>query len=412
MMHKLLVASRPRTRETPALAVLALGALVVGTAELLVVGVLDLIGHGLGVTESSAGLTVTSYALGICLGGPTLTVLTLPIRRRTLLATTLAGYAAANLLAASSTGFGVLVTARFVAGCLHGLFMGVAFVVASALVPPGRQGRAISLVLGGITAAMIAGVPLGTTIGHALGWRSAFVAVGILGLLAATASALVLPPSPTPPAASARGQARAVFKPRSLMMLGVAFVLLGGQFSAFTFLAPFLEKVTGSSPGSVSGYLLLFGIAAAIGTVVGGRAADRNAHRTIVLAGCTLVVIFILLRSLGSSPTAVAVLLAAWGFVGIGLVPALQLRIVQLGEGGDLAATLGASAINGGIAAGAATGGAVASAFGLSNVCTLASAVSLVGVAMAAGLGAVPRAPRLGRIHVPVKPASHVKVGS
>ena len=363
------------------LAVLGFGALVVGTAELLVVGVLDLVGNDLHVSIGTAGSLVTAYALGISIGGPLLTAATIRLSRKTLLVVALTLYVAGNLVAAGAANFGMLLAARIATGALHGLFIGLAFALAATLVPDAERGRAMAVVIGGITAAMIIGVPLGTLIGHALGWRAAFVAVSVLGAGAVVAAVALVPPVQVRAAASVREQAGDALAPRVLAMLGVAFMLLGAEFSAFTYLAPYLQGVTGISAGAVSGFLLVFGLAAAVGTYLGGRAADRDASFTLVLAASLLAAIFGLVYLVGGTPLPAGLLLVAWGVTGLGLVPALQLRIVSLGgRGGDLAATFGASAVNAGIAAGSLVGGRVVAHAGVHAVMLAAFFVSLLAV--------------------------------
>lgn len=345
---------------------LGFGAFVVGTAELLVVGVLTLVARDLRTSVASAGALVTGYALGIALGGPLLTAATIRLDRRRVLWAALAAYVAGNALALVAASLPLLIIARVITGSMHGLFVGVAFAVAARLVPEDKQGQAMSVVMGGITVAIIIGVPVGTAIGNALGWRAAFLAVVILGLIALTATLTLVPPVSPRGAASVAQQAGAALAPRVLAMLAVALVVMGGQFTAFTYLASYLERVTGISAAAVSGFLLIYGIAAALGTVLGGKAADRSASLTLTVANALLTAVLALLYLSGSIPVLAALLLAAWGAVGFGFVPALQLRIVSLaGPGGDLAATLGASAVNLGIALGSLAGGIIVSSHGV-----------------------------------------------
>jgi DHA1 family inner membrane transport protein len=343
-----------------ALAALALGAFAVGTAELVIVGILNLVAKGTDVSVSTAGQLVTAYALGIAVGAPILTVLTTRFGRRLVLRFALATFVLGNVLAALATSFGMLLAARVLTGSVHGLFIGVASVIAAGLVAPERRGQAISMVFGGIAVSTVLGVPAGTLIGQTLGWQAAFVAIIVLGAIALVASLLFIPPVAGRGSGGLRTQAGAAFAPRVLAMLGVGLLLMGGQFTAFTYLTPFLGKVTGISGGVVSVFLLAFGLAAAAGTFVGGRAADHNANTTLLVANAALIGSLGALYLVGASPVLVIVALAAWGFAGFAIIPALQLRVITLaGAGGDLASTLGASAVNAGIAAGSLIGGAV-----------------------------------------------------
>jgi DHA1 family inner membrane transport protein len=384
-----------RFRSSVALAALALGSFVIGTAELVIVGILSLIAEDLSVSVSTAGHLVTVYALGISVGGPIVTAVTIRFGRRTLLWLALVIYLAGNLFAVYAVGFGALLAARLVTGSIHGLFIGVASSVAAGLVTPDRRGQAMATVFGGIAVATVLGVPLGTLIGQALGWRATFVGIVALAVVALVATLFLVPSVPSPVPVGLRAQARSAFAPRVVATLAVGFLLLGGQFTVLTFLAPYLEEVTGIDRSLISAFLLTFGVASAVGTFYGGRFADRSPTRTLVAANVLLVAALGVLYLLGASPVPAAVALGLWGLVGFGLVPSLQLRVITLaGAGGDLAATLGASAVNAGIAVGALVGGlALASGGPDSTVLTglVVCAVALPAT-WAVGLFSVPAA--------------------
>ena len=354
-----LIPRTSRAGPTPALAVLFAAAFVVGTAELVVVGLLTRVAEDLDVSVGGAGLLVTSYALGIAIGGPLLTAATFTLPRRAMLAAAFAVYLAGTLVAAAAPSFGALLAARAVTGALHGLFVGVALAVASAMVAPERRGRALALVLGGIATSTALGLPLGTFLGQQFGWRAAFVAVAAAGGLVLLGLGLAVPSVARAGSSRLRTQVRDALAPRVLAVLACAFLVMGGQFVALTFLTPFLEEVTGLSDSAVTAYLLLYGLAAAAGTVLGGRGADANANVSLV-AGAGLVVLSLAAVWLvGDQPVLLAIALAVWGFAGWGLVPSLQSRTMDLaGAGRELAATLPASATTGGIALGAIAGGA------------------------------------------------------
>jgi MFS transporter, DHA1 family, inner membrane transport protein len=369
------------TRSKVALGVLALGAFVIGTAELVVIGILNLVAKDQGVSVSTAGQLVTAYALGIALGAPILSALTGRFGRRLVLRASLAAFVVGNVLAVAAASFQMLLVARVLTGAIHGLFIGVASVIAAGLVSPERRGQAISMVFGGIAVSTVVGVPAGTLIGQTLGWRAAFAVIAGLGVVALVASLLFVPAVAGQGGGRLRSQAHAAFAPRVLGMLGVGLLLMGAQFTAFTYLTPFLGKVTGVSGGLVSVFLLVFGIAAAAGTVLGGRAADHSATTTLLVANVALVGALGALYLVGATPVLVLVALAAWGLSGFAMIPALQLRVISLaGTGGDLAATLGASAVNGGIAAGSLVGGAVLVSHGASAPLLVATILAALAI--------------------------------
>lgn len=354
------------SRGNLALGALALGAFAIGTAELVVIGILNLIAKDTAVSISSAGQLITAYALGIAIGAPLLTALTGRFGRRLVLRLSLVAFVAGNVLAVGAASFHMLLLARVVTGSIHGLFIGVASVIAAGLVAPEHKGRAISMVFGGIAVSTVVGVPAGTLIGQTLGWRAAFAAVSVLALVALVASLLFIPPVAGRGSGKLRSQAHATFAPRVLGMLGVGLLLMGAQFTAYL-PHPLLGGVTGVSGGLVSVFLLVFGLAAAAGTLLGGRAADHSATITLLVANIVLLGALGALYLVGATPVLVLFALAAWGLAGFAIIPALQLQVITLaGTGGDLAATLGASAVNAGIAAGSLIGGVALARHGAS----------------------------------------------
>jgi len=382
------------SRSNLALAALFLGAFVVGSAELVVVGVLNLISADMGVSISTAGTLVTAYSLGISIGGPVLTALSIRLGRRFILWLSFAAYIAGNIVAVVALNFGMLLTSRIVTGLLHGLFMGVAFAVASALTPPDRMGRAISVVFGGFALSTALGLPAGNFIGQELGWEAAFITIIVIGAVSLIATLLFVPPVQNTGVGGAMAQARHALHPRVLAVLAVGFLLLGGQYAALTYITTFLRDITGVSGSTISLFLLGYGIANALGTFLGGWAADRKATTTLVVAAAALVVTLGVLYFFGSMPLAVGLALAVFGLVGFGLVPSLQYRVVLLaGPGRDLAATLPQSAVTAGIAAGALVGGWSVSESGPSGAVMtgLVCCAIAVPLALATGLLRVPR---------------------
>jgi DHA1 family inner membrane transport protein len=273
----------------------------------------------------------------------------------------LAAYAAAHLVMAASESFGLLFASRLGAGAVHGAFIGVASVAAARLAGEGREGRAIAMVFGGVALSTVIGVPLGTLVGQTLGWRASFLSVAALGAIALALTVVLVPSIGSRGSGRTLDQARAAFSLPVLAMLAVGFLIIGGQFTTLTYLEPFLREVTEVSSGAVSAFLLAFGVATAAGAFLSGWAADRSAAGTLIAANSGLAAMAGALYVAGPVPLLTAVAVIGWGLVGFGLVStALQVRVIGLaGCGGDLAASLGASAANAGIAVGALAGGLV-----------------------------------------------------
>jgi MFS transporter, DHA1 family, inner membrane transport protein len=370
----------PRRRGGLGVAGLGFAAFVVGTSELVVVGLLNQIAGDMGMSISTTGTLVTAYALGIAIGGPIVTALTSRVDRRLMLRLSLAAFAAGNLLTAAGVSFGLLLVSRVTTGTMHGLFVGVASVVAARLAEPGREGRALSIVFGGITISTVVGVPLGTLIGQGFGWQATFLGIGLLAALVLAFTIVLMPPVTAHAGGRFIDQARAALAPRVVAMLGVGFLIIGGQFTALTYLTPFLDQITRVSGGAISALFLIYGIAIAAGTFAGGWAADRSATATLFAASLVTAAALGVLFLDGEVLALSVVAMGIWGLVGFGLVStALQLRVISLaGPGGDFAASLGASAANAGIAIGALVGGQVVEHQGVRHAMLTAAAILLI----------------------------------
>ncbi|MFE3178068.1 MFS transporter [Amycolatopsis sp. NPDC059235] len=367
------------------LTVLFLGTFVMGVTELLVPGVLNLVAADLGVSLQSAGMLVTAQALGVALGGPLLTALTVRLGKRTILAGSTAGFAAANLVLVLSADYSLLIAARALGGAAGGLFIAAAFEIGTSIVPPERAGRAISVVISGTTVSAALGVPLGTLAGQALGWRGAFVGIAVLSALT-FAAILVLVPRVPSSGGGLGDQARHAFAPRVLAVLVVIALAFAALFAAVTYVAPYLEQVTGIPGTLISVFLLAYGVATAVGSFGGGRLADANAPRALILGTGGLAISLLLLYVVGTVAALVAVVLLALGVFGMGTAPVVQYRVVDLaGPGAQLAQALPASSANLGIALGSAVGGAVAGSFSLSATIITGFALACVAAVLAWG---------------------------
>ncbi|SPT59980.1 MFS transporter [Actinomadura madurae] len=367
-----------RRGTTLALATLFLGMFVTGSAEMIVVGVLNLIATDLRVSIPAAGALVTANALGLAAGGPILTALTIRLDKRLTLIGTIVLFILANLVPVLTANYGVFLAARTAAGALQGLFIAVAFAVAMAVAPPERMGRAISVVVSGVAVSAALGVPLGTLAGQALGWRGSFTAIVAVSVLALVATLALIPPVPST-GGGAGGQARYAFAPRVLAVLGVTFLMFTGLYSTLTYIVPFLEDETGISGALISVFLLAFGVATAVGSFGGGRFADTNAARTPIAAATGAAFSLLALYLVGPIAPLVALVLAAWGVFSFGMVPSLQYRVVSLaGPGGALASALPASAANVGIACGSLAGGLAIGAFAAPSVVLTGLAITVL----------------------------------
>jgi DHA1 family inner membrane transport protein len=365
------------------LATLFLGMFVMGSTELLVVGVLNLVAADLHVSIPAAGALVTAYALGLAVGGPVLTALTMKLNRRTVLVTALLLFVAGTAVAALTTSYGLFLVVRTLTGALQGLFIAAAFAAATAVVPPARAGRAMAVVISGTAVSGAIGVPLGTLAGQTLGWRGSFLAAAAFAVVALVATVAVVPSVPGT-GAGAASQVRHALAPPVLTVLALTVLIFSSVYATLTYIVPFLETVTGVSGAWVSVFLLAYGVATAVGSFVGGRFADTDAARTLVVGTVGVAVCLLLLYLVGAVAVLVAVLLLAIGGFAMGVAPSLQYRVTILaGPGGALAQSLPASAANIGIAFGSFVGGVAVGGFTVSTAVVAGFALALVAVPVA-----------------------------
>lgn len=368
------------------LATLFAGAFTMGCAEMLVVGLIDLIASDVGVSLAAAGALVTANALGLAFGGPVLTFLTTRFDRRLLLIGALGVFVLANLLPVLGAGHALFIGGRVLIGAAQGLFIAAGITTATSVVPAERAGRAMAVVISGFATASALGLPLGTLLGQAIGWRGAFAAVDAVASAVLIAALVVLPSVPSAPDQRAIGQARHAFAPRVLALLALCLVIFTGIQSALTYIVPFLDEVTGIRGPWVSAYLLAYGVATTLGSAAGGRFADANAARALVGGTIGVTVSLLSLLLFGGQPVVVALATLGIGLFGMGMAPSMQHRVAALaGAGAPLAASLPASAVNAGIAAGSLGGGLALTAGGpsasvLTGVLVAASSILVAGL--------------------------------
>ena len=344
-------------RSHPALWALMALTFSIGVGEFVVLGLLPELAGDLGVTVPAAAWLVTGYALG----GPVLAAATLRVPRRSLLAALGAVFVLGTALCALVPSYAVLMGGRALASLTHGAFVGAAVVVATRLVAPERRGAAVAAVIGGFTAATVVGVPLGTLLGQALGWRSVFWAIAAIALLGWAAMVLFLPRGDRDePLPDLRRGVSTLARPAVLAALLTTALGFGGLFAAYAYVAPFLREVSGFAAGAVPALLLVFGAGAVIGTLAGGRLADRAPGAAVLLPLCALAGTLALLPVLGGSRIAVVALLFAMGAAAFGAAPGLQLRVIEAARQAPfLSSTPNVTAFNLGNAAGAFLGGLV-----------------------------------------------------
>jgi DHA1 family inner membrane transport protein len=373
-----------------ALLALAVSAFGIGTTEFVIMGLLPQVAGDLHVTIPTAGLLISGYALGVVVGGPLLTVAGNRVSRKNLLVGLMVLFIAGNLISALANGYALLLTGRVVAALAHGAFFGVGSVVAASLVPPAKQASAIALMFTGLTVANVLGVPGGTALGQALGWRATFWAVTAFGVLGLLGVAFLVPRQPREPGHGLRGELAVFKRPQVLLALAMTALGFGAVFAAFTYIAPMMTQVAGFSDGAVTWLLVLFGVGLVIGNLVGGKAADRRLMPSLYVILAALAAILVVFVFTAHAQIPAAITLVLFGTIGFATVPGLQTRVMQQADGAPaLASTANIAAFNLGNAFGAWLGGvAIGAGLGYTAPSWIGAALALGGlvVAIASGL--------------------------
>ncbi|MFS0841007.1 MFS transporter [Paenibacillus sp. 1P03SA] len=358
-------------KSTLALLALAISAFAIGTTEFISVGLLPLIAEDLQTSLTTAGLTVSMYALGITLGAPILTSLTSTMSRKTLLLWIMVVFIIGNSLAAGATTIGVLLAARIVSSLAHGVFMSIGSTIAADLVPEHRRASAISIMFTGLTVATITGVPIGTFIGQQWGWRLAFAAIVLVGVVAFIANSMLIPSTlPKGVRTTFRDQLKLVTNGRLLLMFIITALGYGGTFVVFTFLSPLLHNVTGFAENTVTLLLLVYGIAIAAGNVIGGKAANRKPLPALLVMFLLQAVVLFALAFTAPYKAAGLITVLLMGLFAFMNVAGLQVFVLTLAKryvpaAVDVASAINIAAFNAGIAIGAYLGGVVTERMGL-----------------------------------------------
>ncbi|PPB05723.1 MFS transporter [Brevibacillus laterosporus] len=380
-----------RKKSTLALLALAISAFAIGTTEFISVGLLPLIADDLNISVSTSALTVTLYALGVTFGAPILTSLTSSIPRKSLLFWIMLVFIVGNTLAATANGIVILLIARIISAFSHGVFMSIGSTIAADLVPENRRASAIAFMFSGLTVATVTGVPLGTFIGQQLGWRAAFIGIVVIGILAFIANMILIPSdlrkgTKTP----LREQLKLVTNGRLLLAFIITAIGYGGTFVVFTYLSPLLHEITGFKETTVAIILLGYGIAIAIGNVIGGKAANRNPISALFYMFTIQFIVLFILTFTAPFKAAGLVTIFFMGLLAFMNVPGLQVYVVMLAKryapkAVDVASAMNIAAFNAGIAIGAYLGGIVTDKLGLIHTAWV-GALMVLGAVILTGL--------------------------
>ncbi|WFS20017.1 MFS transporter [Pseudomonas sp. 905_Psudmo1] len=360
-------------------AILAFSAFLIVTTEFLIIGLLPALARDLDISISMAGQLVTLFAFTVMIFGPPLTAMLSHLDRKKLFVAILLIFAASNALAAVSDSFWLLAVARLVPALALPVFWGTASETAGQLAGPKKAGQAIANVYLGISAAMLLGIPLGTLVSNALGWRGAFWLLAGLSLIMALAILAFMPAVSRTAKVDFLQQAKIFKEPYFLSNVLLSIVVFSAMFTAYTYLADILERVAGVHPENIGWWLMAFGAVGLIGNWIGGKAIDRSPIKASVL--------FLLLLAIGMTAVVpfahmgliFCAALGLWGIANTALYPVSQVRVMSsVSHSKALAGTTNVSAANAGIGIGAIVGGMTIANLGIEYLGYAAAAIAVM----------------------------------
>lgn len=379
---------RTETRLPFATYVLALTVFCLGTSEFVLAGLLPQLARDLDATIPSTGLLISGFAVGMLVGAPVMALLTLRLPRKLTLVGAAGVFAGMHLAGALTDDFALLMTTRVVAAVACATFWAVAAVTVVTITPEAATARGLGALVGGLTLANIVGVPLGTWIGQAQGWRVAFLAIAVATVLATLATVRWVPETSDRTASAPpmrdllRTEIGALANRRLWLALGTTASIQASVFATFSYLAPLLTDVSHLDEGAVPALLLLFGIGSFVGITIGSRYADRNLLGNVIISLLATLVALPALRVLAPAGAIVAVAVFALGAAAFSIASAINARVfLHAGDAPTLASAVNVSAFNVGNAIGPWLGGLVIGA-GLGYLSPIWVSVGLVLVAL------------------------------
>ncbi|RIW00613.1 MFS transporter [Azospirillum brasilense] len=373
-------------------AFLALGTFAIGTEGFMIAPLLPVMAAEFGMGLSSVAMLVVVFTLVLAVSSPIATVLTGRLRRRDTLLLAMALFTAGNLLAAVSPGFWTLMAARVLMAVAAGLYTPNANALAGAIVGPEKRGRALAIVSGGMTLAIALGLPLGALVGHAFGWRATFLAVAVMGVVAIGGiTAGVRRGAGAGTTVASLGERLAVVRQAAVLrLLSVTLFWSVGAYTAYPFIAPYLDAVLGFGAAGIGATVAMWGAFAAIGVITGGTLNDRFGSNRVTRASLRLLgaSFFVLAaaaalgRSAALMPTLAAV--AVWGFSVWSFFPAQMARLIAAGTAAQapVALALNTSTMYLGFSLGSALGAGVVGSGAVWGIGVIAGLSELIALAL------------------------------
>ena len=373
----------PATNARLALIALSLGGFGIGLTEFVIAGLLTEVSSDLGVSITTAGHLVGAYALAVVPGALIITPFLMKKPPKHALLLLLTFFVIGNILSAWAPTYEVMFSGRIIAALAHGGYFGIGAVLASSLVPQNKQASAVAALFAGLTIANVLGVPTGALIGQHLGWRVTFWIISVIGVIALVGIFTLVPlTQPQQDQLPISQQFRTLGKPQVLVSLITTALVFGGLFGVFTYIEPLLRDITGYSSSAIPWLLVLFGIGLFIGNILGGRAADKDADRAVLVLSLLLPVVILILGAVVSWKIPMAAMLFILGMVGFATVPGLQARVLRHAKGAEtLASATNIAAFNLGNSIGVSLAGlAISAGFGIASPTATGAGLTSIGL--------------------------------
>lgn len=363
---------------------LAVAAFGIGTTEFMPMGLLPVIAADLGVSIPKAGMLVSAYATGVLIGAPVMTLSLGMLRRKIALLILMVIFTVGNLLSAVADDYTTLLVTRIITSFAHGAFFGLGAVVAASLVDPLRQASAVASMFMGLTIANLAGVPVATWIGHEMGWRAAFAATAIIGVVSLVTLWMALPRGESGKKLEVRKEVRVLVRPPVLVALLTTVLGSAGTFTFFTYFAPILQEQVQATEQLVTIMLIVVGVGFTLGNIASGRAANHSIRKTLLVCFALFALVMGIFPWIAVNTVVTAVVLLVWGMLSFALVAPVQMQVMKVAhDAPGLASSINIGAFNFGNAIGAVAGGGVLTAgWGYSAIPVAGAVFCVAGLAL------------------------------
>jgi MFS transporter, DHA1 family, purine base/nucleoside efflux pump len=341
--------------------ILAIASFVVGMAELIVGGILDVVAEGLGISISKAGELITIYSLVFAICSPVLLTLTAKIERKQLTMWTLFIFLIGNFIAFVSPNFLVLFISRIISAASGSLLVILCVTIGSNIVQEEYRGRAIGVIFMGVSGSLVLGVPVGLVLGNQFGWRFPFLFIAALTLISMIGVYAFLNRIEPKPVIPLSKQLQTLKNSRILFAQLTSFLFLAGHLTLYAYLTPFLQSTLHLSPTWISIFYFIFGISAVFGGGLGGWMADKwGSKKSILSIVAVFSVVMFILPNTAFSITLFVIAMIVWSMLSWAITPAQQNYLIETSpETSEIQQSLNNSAMHFGIALGSSIGGMV-----------------------------------------------------